>query len=179
MSPEMQRRQSMASNLQNPVVHCNSILLQGSVTVHAMMTVGDRVRAARQAKVLTMKDLARAIGKNESYISELERGGIKRGSHLHRIADVLGIPLHWLETGTGPTVLGGRQRVSEVATAYPSADLLAAYRCASARTRAAVDLLLLPESERAAAIGGDSALVAGVALIEEHAADALRKRKTA
>ena len=128
-----------------------------------MMTVGDRVRAARQAKGLTMKDLARAIGKNESYISELERGGIKRGSHLHRIADVLGIPLHWLETGTGPTVLGGRQRVSEVATAYPSADLLAAYRCSSARTRAAVDLLLLPESERAAAIAGDSALVAGVA----------------
>ena len=143
-----------------------------------MMTVGDRVRAARQAKGLTMKDLARAIGKNESYISELERGGIKRGSHLHRIADVLGIPLHWLETGTGPTVLGGRQRVSEVATAYPSADLLAAYRCSSARTRAAVDLLLLPEAERAAAIGGDSALVAGIALIEEHAADALRKRKT-
>ena len=76
-------------------------------------------------------------------------------------------------------MLGGRQRVSEVATAYPSADLLAAYRCSSARTRAAVDLLLLPESERAAAIAGDSALVAGVALIEEHAADALRKRKTA
>ena len=39
--------------------------------------------------------------------------------------------------------------------------------------------LPLTESERAAAIGGDSALVAGVALIEEHAADALRKRKTA
>ena len=61
----------------------------------------------------------------------------------------------------------------------PAGTAWVAYQCASARTRAAVDLLLLPEAERAAAIAGDSSLVAGVALIEENAAAALRKRKTA
>ena len=90
-----------------------------------------------------------------------------------------------LDRGTGPTVRGAGKgskaqgiRVAEEATAYPTPDLLGAYLCASARTRAAVDLLLLPEAERAAAIAGDSALVAGVALIEQHAADAMRKRNT-
>ena len=59
MSEEMRVRQVMAPKLQNSVVQCNSILLQDSVTVPPMdTTVGDRVRMARQAKGLTMNELA-------------------------------------------------------------------------------------------------------------------------
>lgn len=99
----MHMRQFITEKLQKSVVKRNSILLQDSVTLPPMETVGDRVRAAREARDLTMKQLARLIGKNESYISELERGGIRRGSQLHRIAEVLGAPLAWIESGAGKT----------------------------------------------------------------------------
>ena len=162
-------------------------------------TVGDRVRMARQAKGLTMNELAKAIGKKESYISELERGGIKRGSQLYRIADVLGAPLSWLESGTGNAefVLGlikatesdaykalmsasnrSGYRVSEGGH-DPASDFYGAFQMATQETRAAVELLLLPKAERAALIGVMPALVAGVELLEAHAAHALRKRKSA
>ncbi len=162
-------------------------------------TVGDRVRMARQAKGLTMNELAKAIGKKESYISELERGGIKRGSQLYRIADVLGAPLSWLESGTGNAefVLGlikatesdaykalmsasnrSGYRVSEGGHDRAS-DFYGAFQMATPETRAAVELLLLPKAERAALIGVMPALVAGVELLEAHAAHALRKRKSA
>lgn len=81
---------------------CNSILLQGSVTLLAMETIGDRIRTEREAKGITRAELAKAIGaKGESYISELELGGIKKGGRLHLIAQALGVTVGWLETGKG------------------------------------------------------------------------------
>ena len=200
MSEEMRVRQVMAPKLQNSVAQRNSILLQDSVTVPPMdTTVGDRVRMARQAKGLTMNELAKAIGKKESYISELERGGIKRGSQLYRIADVLGAPLSWLESGTGNAeyVLGlVKATESDAYKALMTAstrtgssvseprnesvwDFYGEFQMAPPETRAAVELLLLPRADRAALIGPMPALVAGIELLEAHAAHALRKRKSA
>lgn len=182
--------QFMAAKLQKSVATCNSILLQDSVTLPHMETVGDRVRAARSEKGWTMDQLARAIGKKESYISELERGGIRRGSQLPRIASALDVPLKWLESGQGPRTFDMDLPPVDLA------DLDAAFDArqqrpfgsvrdarplygASEATLAAIELLSLPPAERAALVAGNAALVAGIELLETHAMEALRQRKSA
>lgn len=67
-----------------------------------METIGERVRRVREDLGISRADLAKQIGaKGESYISELELGGIKKGGRLHQIADALGVSVKWLETGKG------------------------------------------------------------------------------
>lgn len=95
--------QSMPATLQISVGGVNSYLWQDSVSLPDMTTVGERVKAEREAKGISRAELAKRIGaKGESYISELELGGIKKGGRLHRIAEELGLNVHWLETGKGP-----------------------------------------------------------------------------
>src|SRR5690625_4825252 len=55
-------------------------------------TVGQRLRKRRRAKRMTLKEVSRAAGLSESYISHLERGRL-RGSiaSLQKIANALGM----------------------------------------------------------------------------------------
>lgn len=66
----------------------------------AVVTVGDRVRAARNAKALSQLDLATAAGLRPEVISRLERGTTASSlASLHKLAPVLGVTLDELLNG--------------------------------------------------------------------------------
>lgn len=73
-----------------------------------MERLGERLRAVRKARGLTMVDLARAAGCSQAYLSDLENE--KRPpsrSMLVAIATKLSVSERWLETGEGPRDMGG------------------------------------------------------------------------
>lgn len=115
-----------------------------------MTTIGERVRAEREARGLKLNELAKMIGDSySSTISELESGRSRTTKKLRLIAEALGVSLEWLETGRGSKFPRTATEVVGVAeSAPPNYIPLDAYRSASDKTRAAVDLLLLPAHER-------------------------------
>lgn len=61
-----------------------------------------RIKAARKAKGLTLKQVGTLLGISESAVSNIERGRNKpSGSTLVLLCEKLGINQHWLETGEG------------------------------------------------------------------------------
>ncbi len=57
-------------------------------------SLGDRLRRLRQARSLTIRDVAQAAGLTESFISQLERSHVNPSvASLQRITQVLGTPL--------------------------------------------------------------------------------------
>lgn len=66
-----------------------------------MKTIGERIRAAREAHKMSGEALAKKVGyKNQSAIGNLEnRVGGTGGSKLGSIADALNVPLEWLMRG--------------------------------------------------------------------------------
>lgn len=82
-----------------------------------METIGQRVKAERKALRLTQKQLGEAVGLKGETIRDLELGRMASTTKLHRIADVLGVSVSWLETGKG-----ARQR-SQVAEAGVNHDV--------------------------------------------------------
>lgn len=66
-----------------------------------METIGQRVKAERKALRLTQKQLGEAVGLKGETIRDLELGRMASTTKLHRIADVLGVSVSWLETGKG------------------------------------------------------------------------------
>jgi transcriptional regulator with XRE-family HTH domain len=169
----------MPDRLQNSVAHVQQHPETGFCDIHNMNTVGERVRDERTARGMTLDALAKAIGKRESYISELERGGIKKGSQLHRLAEVLGVTVTWLETGKGPRHPKALLAVPTERGSAPVGQAWAAYLAASPATRAAIDLLLLPAVEREAACRDFPHLTTGISLLEGEATKAFRARKRA
>jgi len=75
--------------------------------------LGERLRQLRQEQGMTLKELAEAVGKSESYLSRVENGRINLSlSTLKQIADRLGRPIvHLLDDGV-PEV-GGQIRRGE------------------------------------------------------------------
>jgi transcriptional regulator with XRE-family HTH domain len=67
-------------------------------------TIGERVRAEREAQKLSRPALARAAGIAPTTLSDLELGLSKSTTALHKIADRLGVRVEWLETGKGEKV---------------------------------------------------------------------------
>lgn len=67
------------------------------------LTVGERLRKAREAHKLTQEQLAVRAGVKQSSISELETGETKEisGSTLLAISDTIKISTHWLLSGRG------------------------------------------------------------------------------
>lgn len=57
-------------------------------------TRGQKARAAREAKGLLLKEVARAVGRTEGWVSKFEKDEIDtpRGNVLARLAQVLGLP---------------------------------------------------------------------------------------
>ncbi|MGC9530423.1 MAG: helix-turn-helix domain-containing protein [Candidatus Bipolaricaulaceae bacterium] len=82
---------------------------------HDQQALGRRLRQLRQGQGLTLRELARRVGKSESYLSRVEHGRIDLSlSTLKEIADQLGRPIaHLLDDGLPPTdglIKQGRHR---------------------------------------------------------------------
>lgn len=67
-----------------------------------MGTIGERIRAERQAQGVSRQDLARFAGIAVSTLSDLELGLSKSTTALHKVARRLHVRPEWLETGKGP-----------------------------------------------------------------------------
>lgn len=58
--------------------------------------MGEEIRQLRQAKGLTLRDLARLSGRSIGYLSQIERGSVQPSlSTLKNIADALGVEVNW------------------------------------------------------------------------------------
>ncbi|WP_440590609.1 XRE family transcriptional regulator [Rheinheimera fenheensis] len=66
------------------------------------MSVGKRVKEARQAAKLSQADLAKQVGITQPTLSELERGISQSSTHLISIAKICGVDPNWLLTGQLP-----------------------------------------------------------------------------
>lgn len=66
------------------------------------MSIGERVRKARQEKRMTQTELASRTGIRQATLSELENGDSKSTSYIASIAAALDVSALWLETGRGP-----------------------------------------------------------------------------
>lgn len=90
---------------------CNDI---GSPISFGGMTIGQRVRRARNHAGLTQAKLAKAVGLRQATISELEKGESRSSAYLVHIAKACGVSAHWLATGEGD-MLG---KVTELRPSY-------------------------------------------------------------
>lgn len=147
-----------------------------------METIGDRIREARKDAVMSRRELAKRIGaRGESYVSELELNKIKRGSRLHRIAEVLHVSLSWLETGKGAKHLApqGGGTAADASEAREADSTWLTYLRAPAATRAAIDLLLLPPKDRAARLGDHELARHCIEQLERLAPNLISKVKSA
>lgn len=70
------------------------------------MTLGDRIKQAREARGLTMLQLAERVGVREATVSRYESGGIKNlpQSRLVAIAKALGVDSNYLMDWNGPSL---------------------------------------------------------------------------
>lgn len=66
------------------------------------MSMGDRLKQARQARKLSQQRLATMSGVSQSTISDIERGRNKGSTEAARLASTLGVSALWLSTGRGP-----------------------------------------------------------------------------
>lgn len=65
------------------------------------MSIGERVKLARESAGLTQSELCRRIAMKQPSLSELERGMSKTTSHVLEIAKACGVNPYWLQTGAG------------------------------------------------------------------------------
>lgn len=97
-----------------------------------MTTIGQRVRAEREARKLSRAALADLAGVSAGALGDLELGYTQKGLSLHRIADALGLSVDWLETGKGKKSDGASQTARyDDATMTQAVELL--YLLADAR----------------------------------------------
>lgn len=65
-------------------------------------TIGNLIRSRRRVRGMTLQDLAGAIGRSVSYVSQLERGRASPSVHtLQQLCDALAMPMSWLLAGDG------------------------------------------------------------------------------
>lgn len=94
--------QSMAPFLQDPVGGCQQDSVTGLCDHGGMKTVGERVKAEREAQGITRGALSQMTGVGYSTLAELENGRMQTTTKLRVIAEALGVSLQYLETGEGP-----------------------------------------------------------------------------
>ena len=90
-----------------------------------------RIKEARKAKGLTLKQLGTLLGTSESAVSNIERGRNKpSGSTLLLLCDNLGVNREWLETGKGdmfqPHPQDDQALVDQLVRAYHGSPILRA-----------------------------------------------------
>ncbi|KXB22586.1 hypothetical protein [Xylella fastidiosa] len=137
--------------------------------------LGRAIKQAMQLKDVTPTKMAKHFGvKTPSVYGWIKEGRIskeKLPSLWSYFSDVVG-PTHW---GLEAWPSGGIP-----APPIKGTDITEAYHAASAATRAAVDLLLLPARQRALVLSAaPPALAGGVDLIEQYAQAAQEIRKRA
>jgi transcriptional regulator with XRE-family HTH domain len=68
------------------------------------MTIGDRIRNARNKLAMTQKQLADEVGVSRTAVTQWENGIIRslRPHNLVAAADALGVSIRWLATGRIP-----------------------------------------------------------------------------
>lgn len=71
----------------------------GTAKVHCVDTPGHRIRALRKAKELTQPTLAKAIGIDQSTLSDIERGAGINAATLMRLAEELEAPPDFIMGG--------------------------------------------------------------------------------
>lgn len=74
----------------------NSAIRAGRSNGQPQQGVGDEIRQLRQAKGLTLRDLARISGRSLGYLSQIERDTVQPSiGTLKNIADALGVEVNW------------------------------------------------------------------------------------
>ena len=74
-------------------------------TTSASIAIGERVRGLRTDKGLTVRHVATAMDVSHTTLSRLERGVMEwTFPQVQRTAAVLGVDMHFLLTGDGPTL---------------------------------------------------------------------------
>lgn len=85
------------------------------------MSIGSRIKQARQAAGISQSELAEAMGITRSACSqwEADQGTGPRRERLERLAVELGVTYQWLATGNEPD---GQNQISESVPAYLTAE---------------------------------------------------------
>jgi transcriptional regulator with XRE-family HTH domain len=88
--------------------------VQSPAATNGQLAVGERLRAIRLLRRLTLREVADAAGVSESFVSQLERGRSSASvATLQRLAAAVGIEISDLfatEEGAGPRVLRRHER---------------------------------------------------------------------
>lgn len=77
------------------------------------MSIGKRVKEAREDLGLSVKQLAQEVGMAASTLYDLERGDQESTAKLGAIAERLRVRVRWLESGTAPKATEAAPRSSE------------------------------------------------------------------
>lgn len=94
-----------------------------NIAENAKMSIGERVRSARNSKGMTQNDLVKKAGISQSALSELETGKSTNSYNLVAIAAALGVDARWLETGRSDTTEAAQLalRITELSEAQRDA----------------------------------------------------------
>lgn len=82
------------------------------VTDNALMTLGERIKQARERAGLSQAALAQAAGIRQQTLSALEAGRAATTRSIVPLAEALGVPATWLERGGPETIEGPRRAAS-------------------------------------------------------------------
>lgn len=68
-----------------------------------LRTLGDRVRYARELRLLSGNQLSKVAGLSRAHVGMIERGDVEdpAGSTVQKLAEALGVDADWLLTGHG------------------------------------------------------------------------------
>jgi transcriptional regulator with XRE-family HTH domain len=101
---------SMPASLRDSVVLCQrhsvtelrqNVGMPRPPELPKLTSVGERVAWWREHRGMSRKELAAEVGSSSSALSDLEHGRTEKGTFLGKIASVLRLNIHYLETGDG------------------------------------------------------------------------------
>lgn len=151
-------------------------------------TFAQRMAEAVRDSELSVRRIADLAKTSPGQVSQWQTEGRVKAENikadvLERICQVLNIRPRWLLYNELPKrrpagFTGDEREVCSTSGNYTSAPLNA-YWSAAPATRAAIDILLLPEPDRETVCRDFPHLVTGVSLMEEWALGAIAARKTA
>lgn len=112
------------------------------------VTIGERIKGWREARKLTVEQLAAKVGLRPTTIYDLERGDSKSTKRLHVIADVLKVNVNYLETGKGAPEDLDAPRYQSPKDGWPFAFDRARFDTLSAKDRGVIEAAVLALVER-------------------------------
>lgn len=141
------------------------------VEFRTMKSIGDRVRAEREARGITREELAAYAGMAKTTLADLELGTSKSSTKLHKLAERLAVNPDWLETGRGVKEVGAASQpvgldVAKLTSLLETVEaaVTQARKIVPARTKARIVAALYAD-EQASAAGSAEAVRATLASI--------------